>query len=67
MSELRVYVRHVRAARLCTRGARQWFATRNLDWNDFLANGLSADFLRELDDPVSNRALAVAEAEVESA
>jgi hypothetical protein len=36
---------------------------RGLDWNRFLEEGLSADFIRELNDPISNRALAVAEAE----
>jgi hypothetical protein len=65
MSELRVYVHHVRAAKLCMSGARKWFAMRGLDWNRFLEEGLSADFLRELNDPISNRALAQAEAEAQ--
>lgn len=45
------------------RGARQWFAMRELDYNDFLANGIDGDFLRKLDDPISNRVLAAAERE----
>jgi hypothetical protein len=67
MSELRVYVRHIRAARppLCTNAAPAWFAMRGLDWNAFLANGIPADILRTLNDPISNRALAAAEAEAE--
>jgi hypothetical protein len=63
VSELRIYVRHIRAARLCTHGARQWFTTRKLDWNRFLEDGIDAGFIRSLDDPISNRALAEAERE----
>jgi hypothetical protein len=65
MSDLRVYIRHQRAAGICARGSRAWFASRGLDWKDYLKNGISADVLRELDDPISNRALAVAEREAE--
>lgn len=63
MSELRIYVRHIRAAKLCTNGARPWFEEHNLDWNAFLRDGISADTIRQLDDGISNRALAAAEAE----
>jgi hypothetical protein len=65
VSDLRIHARHIRAAKLCMGGARQWFASRDLDWNDFLTNGISADFIRGLDDPISNRALAEAEHEAE--
>lgn len=61
--ELRIYPRHIRSARLCMRGARRWFESRQMNWNDFLTNGISADLIRELDDPISNRALAEAEKE----
>lgn len=60
---MRLHVHHIRAARLCTKGARQWFATRGLDWNQFLAEGLDADFVRGLNDPISNQVLAAAEQE----
>jgi len=62
---MRIYVRHLRAARppLCTSAAPDWFAMRGLDWNRFLAEGIDAELLRALNDPISNRALAAAEAE----
>ena len=40
MAEIIVTMKHVRAANMCSRGARQWFASRGLDYNDFLKNGL---------------------------
>lgn len=58
-----VRVHHIRAARLCMRGARNWFAQHGLDWNDFLTNGLPADAVRALNDPFADRTLAAAEAE----
>ena len=38
--ELMVTVKHIRAANLCARGARQWFTARGLDYNEFLTRGL---------------------------
>jgi hypothetical protein len=66
VSELRVYLRHQRAAQICVPGSRRWFESRGLDWKDYCRNGISADVLRKLDDPISNRALAAAEAEQEA-
>lgn len=62
MTVERLYPGDIRAARLCMGGARRWFASRDLSWNEFLSNGISADFIRDLDDPISNRVLAAAEA-----
>lgn len=58
-----VRVDHVRACRLCFSGARKWFAANNLDWRDFLENGLSAEILRATGDPFALQVIAVAEQE----
>lgn len=56
-------MRHVRAARLCVNGARTFAARHNLDWNDFLINGISSTVLEEIGDPFALRAVASARAE----
>ncbi len=60
-----VYMRHVRAANLCSKGARVWFAAHGLSWNEFLANGVQADRLRQCNDALADRAIAAAEREAE--
>lgn len=61
---MRLYSRHIRAAKLCMKGARQWFGSHpEFDYRDFLANGIDADVIRKLDDPICDRVLAVADAE----
>lgn len=44
---LRVYVRHIRVQNLryCSRGSRLWFKLHNLDWADFVTNGLPEEIL----------------------
>jgi hypothetical protein len=62
-SELRVTMRHVRAAKLCSRGARAWFKHYELDYNDFLTNGILAAKLEATGDPLALRAVAAAKEE----
>lgn len=54
--ELRVHHRHIRAANICMRGSRAFFAKHNLDWSDFLANGIPVKKLEEIGDPIALRA-----------
>lgn len=44
---LRVHVRHIRVQNLryCSRGSRLWFKLHNLDWADFVANGIPEEIL----------------------
>lgn len=59
-----VYVRHVRAAGICCRGARAWFARQEgLSWQTFLAEGYPADTLRACGCAICDRVIAAAEAE----
>jgi hypothetical protein len=41
----RAYVRHIRASKLCMRGARAWCARHNINYTDFLQNGIDCDVL----------------------
>lgn len=63
-SELRVHMRHIRAAKICARGARTWFPRQGFDYQDFLANGIPADVLSATGDPLALRA--VEQARIES-
>lgn len=51
----------IRAARLCAGGARQWFKTYSLSYSDFVTNGISADMIVALGDPIGMRVVEQAE------
>ena len=57
MTDPIVKVKHVRAARLCTGGARRWFARRGLSWKVFLRDGLPASVIGQFGDPIAARAI----------
>lgn len=38
-------MRHIRQANICSDGARKFFKRYDLDWSDFLANGIEAEKL----------------------
>lgn len=63
ISELRVHMRHVRAAKLCAGGARRWFAMRGLNWTEFLAEGIPAKELLKTKDPFAAKVVAIARKE----
>lgn len=59
---LLVTVRHIRQAGLCMAGARDWAASRNMDWRHFVDNGIPIEELEVLDDCFANRICALARA-----
>lgn len=61
--ELVVHMRHVRAAKICSRGSREFFTKHGLDWSDFLDNGIPASTLERIGDPIALRAADAARAE----
>lgn len=64
-SEPRIYMRHIRAACLCSRGARAWFTRHRLSWADFLMDGCAAERLIATGDPLAMRAVNEARKEAE--
>ena len=58
-----VHMRHIRAAGLCSQGARDWFAAHGLSWSEFLSSGIAADRLRACNDTLADRVVAEAEKE----
>ncbi len=59
---IRAYMRDIRAAQLCSSGARRWFEIYNLSWTDHLANGTPVDILEATGDELALRVCAVARA-----
>lgn len=57
VTDVTVYPRHMRAAKLCMPGVRRWFAAHNLDWSDFVANGILGSVLGQWNDPLAERAI----------
>lgn len=62
-SGVRVMMRHLRAAKICSGGSREWFARHSLNWNQFLAEGVPAEILEATGDPFAIRAVEQARAE----
>lgn len=55
-----VRMEHVRAARMCSRGARAFFARHNLDWQTFIKDGLPAEVIAATGDAMALQLVEVA-------
>lgn len=42
---IKIYMRDARHVKVCSGGSREFFKRHNLDWNDFLKNGIDSDKL----------------------
>lgn len=51
---------HVRAASLCSKGARYWFAQRGWNWQEFLEHGIDEETLVATGDPYAKRVVEIA-------
>lgn len=49
-SKIRVRMKHIRKADLCARGTREWFAHHNLNYSDFLTNGIPVEVMEATGD-----------------
>ena len=59
----RIYPRHMRAAKVCVSGSREWCARNGFSWHEFVHDGLRVSVMRALDDAIINRLIAAAEKE----
>lgn len=55
-----VKMEHIRAARMCSRGARTFFERHGLDWQKFLKDGLPAEALEATGDAMALQVVEVA-------
>lgn len=58
-----VSMRHVRAAKICAKGARGWWALQGWDYADFLVNGIAAEKLEATGDALALKVVACMRAE----
>jgi hypothetical protein len=63
VSEVRVRMRHIRAARFCARGTRAFFARQGWDWGRFLSEGISAATMEASGDALAQRVARIAREE----
>lgn len=62
-SEPRIFMRHIRQAKLCSGGTRTWWRDNGLNWSDFLVNGIEGEALLATGDPLAMRVVEAARAE----
>lgn len=58
-----VKMEHVRRAKMCSRGARAFFARHNLNFDEFLVTGLDSSLIRATKDAMAIKVAELAEAE----
>lgn len=58
--DVTITMEHVRAARMCSRGARAFFERHGLDWQRFLAEGLPAEQIEATGDAMALKVVEVA-------
>lgn len=55
-----VRMEHIRAARMCSRGTREFFERHGLDWSAFLQEGIPGSKLEATGDAMARRVVEVA-------
>lgn len=55
-----VTMKHVRAAKMCSRGTRDFFKRHNLDWDTFIKSGIPAEDLEATKDAMATRVAEIA-------
>lgn len=48
-AQIMVQVQHIRSAKLCARGARQWFTRHGLDFTTFITKGYPVEVIEDKD------------------
>ena len=57
---MKLYVQDAWDAGYCSRGLRAFAKRHNLDWEDFLQNGIEEEIIAALDDHMGNKVIEVA-------
>lgn len=69
VTSVRVYLRHLRMAKpraICVEGAKRWWAKKDLNWDEFVAEGIDGQVLRDTGCGLAKRVVKAAELEAES-
>lgn len=52
-----VYMSHLRSLKYCSKGVRKFFIKYELDFNDFLKNGIDEETLKKTNDAMAFKAI----------
>ena len=61
-----VILRDLHELGYCNRGSKLFFSKHNIDWSDFIINGVSFEILLNLDDAMATKAVNQAEKRLEN-
>lgn len=50
MSVIRLHIRHIRQAGYCASGARAWAKRHNINYTEFLQNGIDVEVFEQIGD-----------------
>lgn len=57
----RITLSDLRVGGYCVDGSRRWFEAQQLDFRDFIRNGIDVETVRPIDDPIVRRCIQIAE------
>lgn len=57
---MKVTMRHIRQAQMCSHGARAFFARHGLDWTEFLREGVAIELIEATGDAMALKVCEVA-------
>lgn len=60
-----ITMKDIRNAKMCSSGARAFFIRHNLNWKQFLEQGICAKELSEINDAMKDRVVEVARGRIE--
>lgn len=58
---MKIYMSDIRKAKMCSGGARAFFLQHDLDWQDFLKNGIELEKIRKTNDAMALQVIKVVE------
>lgn len=58
-----VTIQHVRQAKMCSKGTREFFERHNLDWNKFVKEGLPEEQFLATNDAMAAQVVRIANAQ----
>jgi uncharacterized NAD(P)/FAD-binding protein YdhS len=50
----------IRSSKMCAKGARRFFVRHDLDWQDFIRNGIEAEKVQNIQDAMCQKVIEVA-------
>lgn len=57
---MKIYMHHVREAKMCAKGTRSFFEKQGLDFKEFLKNGMDAELFLKTGDAMALQVVEVA-------